>query len=202
MVYGNFEGESVTEETPCNPIGIYGALKLSGELIVKAYHQVFGLNYTIVRPSALYGPRCVSRRVGQIFIENALRGQDIIIKGDGKECLDFTYIADLVAGIKCCIERPEARNQTFNLTFGHGRSINEMASILKQQFPKINIRHEDRDTLIPERGTLCIEKAKRLLGYQTLFPLEKGYCEYIKWYRSFFDEVNPSPASICPQVNE
>ena len=72
MVYGNFLVESVPETHELNPIGIYGALKLAGEKMVIAYEQVFKLPYTIIRPSALYGPRCVSRRVGQIFIENAL----------------------------------------------------------------------------------------------------------------------------------
>ena len=73
MVYGNFQLKEVSEDTPCSPIGIYGTLKYSGELLVKAYKQVFDLPYTIIRPSALYGERCVSRRVGQIFIENAIQ---------------------------------------------------------------------------------------------------------------------------------
>jgi len=64
----------VDEEHPLNPIGIYGALKVAGEKMVIAYQQVFNLPYTIIRPSALYGPRCVSRRVGQIFIESAMKG--------------------------------------------------------------------------------------------------------------------------------
>ena len=69
MVYGNFTGDSVNEETVCEPLGIYGALKFAGEKMVIAYTQVFDLPYTIIRPSALYGQRCVSRRVSQIFIE-------------------------------------------------------------------------------------------------------------------------------------
>src|SRR5204863_4990605 len=120
MVYGNFEGAAVTEERACDPLGIYGALKYAGEKLVIAYHQVFGLPYTIVRPSALYGERCVSRRVGQVFIENAMRRQDIVIKGDGRETLDFTYVGDLVDGLCKCIELPEAKNQIFNLTYGRG----------------------------------------------------------------------------------
>ena len=88
MIYGNFPGGFVTEETPCDPIGIYGALKFGGEKLVIAYNQVFDLPYTIIRPSALYGMRCVSRRVGQIFIENALTGQDIKIGGEGNDRSD------------------------------------------------------------------------------------------------------------------
>ena len=69
MVYGNFKTSEVTEESVCEPIGIYGALKYAAEKIIIAYNQVFDLPYTILRPSALYGERCISRRVGQIFIE-------------------------------------------------------------------------------------------------------------------------------------
>ena len=99
MAYGHFPKGFVTEETPLNPIGIYGNLKLCGERMVIAYNQVFNLPYTIVRPSALYGPRCISRRVGQIFIENAVKGKDIVIQGDGSDSLDFTYIEDLTDGV-------------------------------------------------------------------------------------------------------
>ena len=71
MVYGNFGGKKVNENFDCKPIGIYGNLKLAGEMMVKSYSHVFNFPYTIVRPSALYGERSVSRRVSQIFIENA-----------------------------------------------------------------------------------------------------------------------------------
>ena len=78
---------------------MYGNYKISGESITKAFNQVYKLPYTIVRPSALYGERCISRRVGQIFIENALNSVPIKIQGDGNEKLDFTYIKDLTKGI-------------------------------------------------------------------------------------------------------
>src|SRR5262249_4506649 len=82
MVYGNFHTDAVEEDHPLHPIGIYGALKVAGEKMVIAYNQVFDTQYTIVRPSALYGERCVSRRVGQIFVENALRGEKLRMDGD------------------------------------------------------------------------------------------------------------------------
>ena len=53
--------------------------------MVKSYSHVFNFPYTIIRPSALYGERCVSRRVGQVFIENALQGQKLVINGIGDE---------------------------------------------------------------------------------------------------------------------
>ena len=189
MVYGNFDSKDVNEETPCKPIGIYGTLKYSGELLVKAYNQIFDLPYSIIRPSALYGERCVSRRVGQIFIENAIQGLDITINGDGSEKLDFTYIEDLIAGIGLCCEKESAKNQVFNLTFGHSRKISELTEILKQEFPEIKIFYKEKEKFMPERGTLDVSKAKKLLGYKPINPIEIGYIKYISWYKKFWNNL-------------
>ncbi len=187
MVYGNFHGNTVTEDTVCEPLGIYGALKFAGEKMVIAYNQVFDLPYTIIRPSALYGERCVSRRVGQIFIENAIQGADVTVFGDGSDALDFTYIGDLVHGIEKVIENENSRNETFNLTYGDARSIAQMAEIIGDHFPDVKIRYEDRDALMPERGTLSVDKARKMIGYDPQWPLEKGFVEYIEWYKALFD---------------
>jgi nucleoside-diphosphate-sugar epimerase len=186
MVYGNFNANSVSEDHHCDPIGIYGALKLGGEHLVKAYKQAFGLDYTIVRPSALYGERCVSRRVGQAFIENALRGVELSLNGDGSDRLDFTYIGDLVDGIVRVIEHEESRNQVFNMTHGAARSLNEMVGILREHFPDVSVSHKPADGLMPERGTLNVDKARERLGYEPAYPLEKGYSEYIRWYQDLY----------------
>lgn len=183
MVYGNFDGEAVTEERHCEPIGIYGALKYGGEKLVIAHNQVFKTPFTIVRPSALYGERCVSRRVGQAFIENALRGISLRVNGDGSDALDFTYVGDLVQGLVRCIVLPQSRGQIFNLTYGGARSLNQMADLIREYFPNIEIMHQPRDGLMPERGTLSIEKARRMLGYEPSNPLDVGFVRYIKWYK-------------------
>ncbi|MAT10624.1 MAG: nucleoside-diphosphate sugar epimerase [Rhodopirellula sp.] len=190
MVYGHFKQSVVDEETACEPLGIYGALKYGGEKLVIAYNQVFDLPYTIVRPSALYGERCVSRRVGQIFIENALTGKEIILNGDGSDQLDFTYIGDLVRGIQNVIENENAKNQIFNITYGAGRSLSNMVEIMKNEFPNLNIKYQPKDKLTPDRGTLSIEKAKKLIGYNPKFPLDQGYLDYIKWYKDFYSRIN------------
>ncbi|HZS84273.1 MAG TPA: NAD(P)-dependent oxidoreductase [Stellaceae bacterium] len=186
MVYGNFATGTVTEETHCEPLGIYGALKFSGEKMVIAYNQVFGLPYTIIRPSALYGERCVSRRVGQVFIENALQGLELQISGDGSDRLDFTYVEDVVQGVTKAIENPASRNEIFNLTFGGSRSIAQMVDILRTHFPTVTVKHAPKDRLMPDRGTLSIDKARRLLGYEPAFPLETGFPRYIEWYKNLF----------------
>jgi nucleoside-diphosphate-sugar epimerase len=187
MVYGNFESAEVNEETKCDPIGIYGTLKYAGEKMIKAYNQVFNLPYTIIRPSALYGERCISRRVGQIFIESALHKKEIIINGDGNEKLDFTYIDDLIEGFIKVIENKKSINEIFNITYGNARSINEMIEILSIDFPEIKVQKEKRDKLTPIRGTLSTKKAKNLIDYNPKWSLENGYPKYIEWYKEVFN---------------
>ena len=185
MVYGNFEGEAVTEDRQCHPIGIYGALKYGAEKLVIAYNQVFDLPYTIIRPSALYGERCVSRRVSQAFIENALMGKSLTINGDGNDALDFTYIEDLIQGVTLAIIKKEALNEIFNITYGAARQIKELTDIVLSEFPGLKIINNPRDGLMPERGTLNIDKAKQLLGYNPKYPIEKGFVQYINWYKNY-----------------
>ncbi|MBW1713966.1 MAG: NAD(P)-dependent oxidoreductase, partial [Deltaproteobacteria bacterium] len=187
MIYGHFHGQEVTEEAPLEPIGIYGALKLSGEKLVQAYNQVFDMPYTIIRPSALYGPRCISRRVGQIFIEKALNGQPLRVDGDGAEKLDFTSIEDFVAGLMLAIGQPAALGQVFNLTYGDSRSILDLVKIIQAHFPQVEVNFAERDRLMPLRGTLSIDKARQVLGYEPQNPIEVGFEKYIAWYKDFWE---------------
>ena len=186
MVYGQFENESVSEESPCKPLGIYGALKFSGEKLVIAYNQVFDLKYTIIRPSALYGERCVSRRVSQVFIENSIKNNAFCINGTGEDSLDFTYINDLLNGVELIIKNKASINQTFNLTYGKASKINFLAKVIKNYFPNVKITYEKKDKLMPERGTLDISKAKKLLSYNPKHNLEKGIEKYVNWYSKSF----------------
>ena len=187
MVYGNFEKEMVDEDTFCNPIGIYGSLKYAAEKIIKSYNQVFDLPYTIIRPSALYGERCISRRVGQIFIENALTSKEIVVNGDGSDKLDFTYISDLVEGVAHVIDNPNAKNNIFNMTFGSSRSVNDLLNILKLYFPNVKVNYKEREKLMPVRGTLSMEKAKKILNFEPKWKIEEGYKKYIEWYKILYD---------------
>ena len=189
MAYGNFKQAEVTEDHPLDPIGIYGALKVAGEKMVIAYQQVFGLPYTIIRPSALYGQRCVSRRVSQIFIESALAGKPIHVDGDGSDKLDFTHIEDLVGGMALAIQHPAAVNQIFNLTYGAGRPIRELVEMVVEAFPSTIVEFGERDALMPVRGTLSIAKARELIGFIPVNPIEIGFRKYIDWYRQLASDT-------------
>lgn len=115
---------------------------------------------------------------------------EIRIDGDGEEKLDFTYIKDLVQGVKKIISTDKSRNQIFNLTFGSSRKINDMLSILKENFKNLKVKYQPRDKLTPIRGTLNIDKAKSLLGYEPTWSLDKGYPNYIDWYKEIYKVFN------------
>ena len=61
-----------------------------------------------------------------------------------------------------------------------------MVDILRSHFPNINVKHTQKDKLMPDRGTLSIDKARNLLGYEPQFPLETGFPRYIEWYKNLF----------------
>ena len=95
----------------------------------------------------------------------------------------------MVNGIINSIENQNSINQTFNITYGDSSSINELLEILKKEFKNINVSYEKRDKLMPIRGTLSTSKAKKLLGYESQWPIETGYIKYINWYKSFFKKI-------------
>ena len=80
-----------------------------------------------------------------------------------------------------------ARDQIFNLTFGRSRSIAELIGILSKTFPDIEVAYRPRDRLMPTRGTLSIDKARKLIGYEPRYSLQAGVDEYV----SFVEKHNP-----------
>jgi len=185
MVYGDFQYAPADEKHPTNPMCVYGGTKLSAELLTKVFSKQYGINYTIIRPSAVYGPTDVNRRVSQIFVENALMGKPLILHNGGLSKLDFTYIKDIAHGYVLALDSPNAIGETFNLTRGEGRSLKEFAEIIQRHIPgtQIEERPVPKDEKRPERGALDITKARNLLGYDPKYSLEEGLQEYIEFVK-------------------
>ena len=181
MVYGDFSQTPMPEDGPTNPKGIYGALKLMGETLVKVYGLRYSLPYTIVRPSAVYGPGDTNYRVLQIFIENALSGKPITVNGNPS--MDFTYVEDVAQGLAATL-LPEAAGKTFNITRGEGRTLNEAVTILKEHFPELQVVQAEGSNHTPKRGALNITLAQDILGYSPQFSLEEGLHCYISYARN------------------
>ena len=181
-VYGDFTKDIVDEDDECKPFGMYAVMKRNAELLLIETSKHTELNMSIVRPSALYGERCISRRVSQIFLENAFAGRPLIFKGSKDEKLDFTYIQDLIQGLILAGFHDKATGQIFNITFGDAQKVLSLYEILTDYFDPIELSIENRDQATPKRGTLSNEKARTLIGFSPEFPLEIGYRRYIEWY--------------------
>lgn len=183
FTYGHFKKPIAHEEHPTSPIDSYGAAKLAGENLTRSFSERFGVEHVVIRPSAVYGPTDPNRRVSQIFVENAILGKPLMLYEGGEERLDFTYIDDLVEGLYLAVFHPKAKNHTFNMTTGRGRMIKEFATLVKKVLPKTKIEVQPSldpgDLARPKRGTLSIEKAKKLLGFRPKFSLETGIPTYI-----------------------
>ena len=149
------------------------------------FSKQYGIKYTIIRPSAVYGPTDVNRRVTQIFIENALKGKPLVLHNGGTSKLDFSYVEDVAEGFVLALKSSKAENETFNITMGEGRSLKELANIIKSNIPlaKIEYKEAPKEEKRPERGALDIAKARKLLGYTPKYSLEEGMKKYIDFVK-------------------
>jgi len=186
MVYGNFQKPTADESHTTNPIDVYGATKLSGELLTRAYGKQYDIQYSIIRPSAVYGPTDCNRRVSQIFLENILSGTPITLHNEGESKLDFTYVDDLAQGFRLVVESEKSNGETFNITYGEGRSLKDFVNLLKDLLGKdAEINYKPADMKRPERGSLDVTKAKKLLGYKPENPLEVGLKKYVEFVKTY-----------------
>lgn len=183
-VYGDFEAPTVDESTRPQPHGIYANTKYMGERLARTYAHQHGVPIVIIRPSALYGERCVSRRVSQVFMENALEGQPLLLEGGGDSRLDFTYVHDLVDGVvrALSLDKPAGYTNTFNLTFGSARTVAELAGIVRSVVPDVVIEERPRAEDKPIRGTLSTKQAEEVLGFKAEWTMEAGYRRYCEWF--------------------
>jgi len=127
-VYGNPEYLPVDEKHVLNPINIYGATKVSGEMLCKAFIKTHSLRATILRIANVYGPRDKDRVI-PIFLENAKNNKNLELFG-GKQVLDFIWVGDVVNAINDVSKNDKFIGETINIGTGIGTSIEELAKII------------------------------------------------------------------------
>lgn len=182
MVYGDFN-HCIKEDEPCKPQGQYGIMKYMGEKLVEDYHRKSGLNYTIIRPSAVYGPLDVEDRVISKFILTAMRGGTLKVKGE-KEMLDFTYVDDAADGIVAATLSENTNNKLYNITKGASRTLLEAAELAVKIVGKGSIQVETKDNDFPSRAALDISRAKQDFNYNPKVDVEQGFVEYYNWLKA------------------
>lgn len=186
LVYGDFDN-GVKEDAELNPNTEYGRLKKEAEeLVIEECHN-HCIPYLIIRPSAVYGIGDVNNRLLGTFINNALDGKPLIVKG-ANEIVDFTHVGDFVRGVRRSIVDPSwayspTDNKIINITGGVPYTILEVAEIINSYIP-CEIQIEERNKNFPRRGYLCNDEARKRLGYQSRMPLRSGIEQLINHYES------------------
>lgn len=183
MVYGDFE-QDVTETAACTPIGQYGIMKYMGEKLVEDWHRQGYFDYTIIRPSAVYGEWDVEDRVVSKFMTQALRGETLKVNG-ANEVLDFTYVGDTAMGIALAACSTTSNNKIYNITRSDSRlwTLKEAAELAISIAGQGTLEIADRDMSFPRRGRLDIARAQQDLGYSPEVSVEQGFQKYYEWYQ-------------------
>jgi nucleoside-diphosphate-sugar epimerase len=182
MVYGDFTAD-VLEAHICKPQGQYGIMKLMGEKLVEDYHRTGAFDYTVIRPSAVYGEWDVEDRVVSKFVTKAMRGETLKVNGPD-EVLDFTYVEDTAMGIVLTATLDKANGNIYNITRSEDRQWNlkDAAELAIQIAGQGSLEVAARDLSFPKRGRLSIMKAQRDLGYSPQVNVEQGFQRYYDWY--------------------
>jgi nucleoside-diphosphate-sugar epimerase len=178
MVYGDFK-DYVTEDAACRPQGQYGILKLAGEWLIKDYQRK-DIDYTIFRPSAVYGELDVEDRVISKFLLTAMRGGILKVNGIN-ETLDFTYVDDAAKGIVQALYSDTTKNKTYNITKSHSKTLYEAANLAVKLAGRGTIEVRDKDQDFPSRGALDITAARRDFSFDPKIDIEEGFDRYYHW---------------------
>lgn len=187
-IYGPAKYTPMDEGHPCEPMTVYGAGKLAGELIAKAYYRTYGLPTVIVRPFNSFGPRSHhegdSGEVIPKFVLRALAGYDLNVFGDGSQTRDFTYVDDTAAGILLAGRADIPPDTVFNLGSGREIKIAELAGIIieltgsKSQVKYLPDRPGDVSRLYSNS-----DSAGERLSFKPEVGLREGLQRLIGWYR-------------------
>jgi nucleoside-diphosphate-sugar epimerase len=181
MVYGDFK-DYVTEDATCHPQGQYGIMKLAGEWLVKDY-QKHGIDYTIFRPSAVYGPLDVEDRVISKFLLTAMRGGVLKVNGVN-ETLDFTYVDDAANGIVDAVQSNTTKNKIYNITKSHSKTLLSAAELAVKLVGNGSIEVRDKDADFPTRGALDITAARKDFNFDPKIDIEEGFEIYYNWIKN------------------
>jgi len=164
---------------------VYAVSKLAGEHLAKAYTTQYDLPVVTIRPFNVYGPGQSANGALQIFIEKALRGEDIHIDGDGNQIRAWCYVDDFVDCLEECITNPKAIGESFNI--GNPRAVITILGLAQTICRVLNSKSKivfdpplsaDVAIRIPS-----VEKAKEVLGFTSKIDLEEGILKTAKYIK-------------------
>jgi UDP-glucuronate 4-epimerase len=167
------------------PISPYASTKVSGELLGHVYSQLYGIRFVALRFFTVYGPRQRPDLAIHKFARKIRAGETIPVFGDGTTRRDYTYIDDIVAGVRAAIDFTASPYEVINLGNNRTVSLLEMVRTLEDALGR-----EARIEWLPEQpGDVPqtwadVEKAKRLLGYAPTMDFATGVARFAEWLKT------------------
>jgi len=186
-VYGDALEIPMTEDHPFNNKTFYGATKVAGEQMCRAFHHRYGLNYVGLRYMNVYGPRQDYKgayiAVIMKILDRLEQGLPPIVYGDGSQAYDFIYVSDC-ASANLCAMKTDTLDTFYNVGRGIQTTIKELAElILEITGSNLRIQYEPSGQTFVTNRIGSTEKARRDLGFESQVDLREGIERLIEWRR-------------------
>lgn len=184
-VYGDAVTIPMSEDHPFNNRTFYGATKVAGEQMCRAFYERYGLSYVGLRYMNVYGPRQDYRGAYTSVIMKILdridAGQPPIVYGDGSQTYDFIDVID-AARANVCAVKADVTDDFYNVGSGVGTTIREIAELLLDiTGSDLGINFEPAGQIFVTKRIGGTEKAKRELGFEATIDLASGLRKLIAW---------------------
>ena len=192
-VYGLPHSYPIPESHPTNPINAYGITKLLIEKYLYMYYHLYGLEYTILRPSVPYGPRQNPNRhqgVVSVFINKALHHEPVTIFGDGEVVRDYFYIDDLIQGLLAAKEFAfDVNNAIFNIGGMYPYTLNELVQKIEAVLGiELLVKHEPARKFDVPKLLLDVNLARSYLNWAPTVALEDGIKRTVAWLNDWEEQ--------------
>ena len=177
-----------TEETPLQPNSPYSASKAGADLMVRAYHETFGLPINITRCSNNYGPYQFPEKLIPLMISNALEDKSLPIYGDGMNIRDWLHVYDHCTAIDLVLHKGEI-GEVYNVG-GHNEKPNiDIVKLILSSLdkPESLIKYVDDRLGHDKRYAIDSSKIQEKLGWKPKYTFETGIVETIQWYLDNLD---------------
>jgi UDP-glucuronate 4-epimerase len=184
-VYGTNEKVPFSEDDPIfNPISPYAATKAAGELICHTYSHLYGMRIVCLRFFTVYGARQRPDLAIYKFAKLITSGQAIPVFGDGTTRRDYTYIDDIITGVRAAIDYEQSNYEVINLGESRTVELRELITMLENELGQT--AQIDRQPMQPgdvPQTFADIAKAHRLLNYNPQTQIEEGIQRFVEWFR-------------------
>ncbi len=185
-VYGNAATPFVETDAADRPLSAYPASKRAGELYGHHYARLYDMHFTALRFFSVYGPRARPDMMPFMLMDRISKGKPIAVFGDGSMSRDWTFVDDIVEGIRLAAEKP--RNyRVFNLGRGEPVALSDLIECAEHAVGQGAII-DRRDVPASEAHSTCasIKKAKQTLGYNPTTSISDGFLATWEWFSSRF----------------